>query len=45
MKVGVVDIDVCVSSRLKEQLTWAVDKGLLVIITIILYKKVRVLRS
>ena len=32
MKVGVVDIDVHVSSCLKEELAWAVDKWLRVII-------------
>ena len=39
MKVGVVDVDVCVSSYLKEELTWAVDKRLRVITTIKLFKK------
>ena len=38
MKVGVVDIDVRVSSHLKEELAWAVDKWLLVI-SIIMYLK------
>ena len=33
-----VDIDVRVSSHLKEELTWAVDKRLRVIITIMLFK-------
>ena len=32
--VGVVDIDVYVSSHLKEELAWAVDKWLQVISTI-----------
>ena len=39
MKVDVVDIDVCVSSYLKEELTWAVEKLLWVISTIMLFKK------
>ena len=39
MKVGVVDVDVCVSSFLKEELAWAVDKRLRVISTIMLFKK------
>ena len=46
IKVGVVDVDVRVSSHLKEELAWAVDKRLRVISTIMLFKKtVRVLRS
>ena len=39
MKVGVVDVDVRVSSHLREELAWAVDKQLRVIITIMLFKK------
>ena len=39
LKVGVVDIDVCVWSYLKEELAWAVDKRLWVISTIMLFKK------
>ena len=39
MKVGVVDVDVCVSSYLKEELAWAVDKRLQAISTIMLFKK------
>ena len=39
MKVGVVDVDVRVSSHLKEELAWAVDKRLRVISTIMLFKK------
>ena len=39
MKVGVVDIDVCISSHLKEELAWAVDKRLQIINTIMLFKK------
>ena len=34
IKVGVVDIDVCVWSHLKEELTWAIDKWIWVISTI-----------
>ena len=36
-----VDVDVCVSSHLKEELTWAIDKWLQVISTIrlMLFKK------
>ena len=34
-----VDVDVHVSSHLKEKLTWAIDKRLLVISTIMLFKK------
>ena len=37
MKVGVVDVDVRVSSHLKEELAWAVDKWLRVISTIMLF--------
>ena len=37
-----VDVDVCVSSHLKEELTWAIDKWLRVISTIMLFKTVRV---
>ena len=39
IKVGVVDIDVCVLSHLKEELTWAVDKWLQAISIIMLFKK------
>ena len=39
IKVGVVDVDVRVSSHLKEELTWAIDKRLRVISTIMLFKK------
>ena len=38
IKVGVVDVDVRVSSHLKEELTWAIDKRLWVISTIMLFK-------
>ena len=37
IKVGVVDVDVRVSSHLKEELTWAIDKRLRVISTIMLF--------
>ena len=39
MKVGVVDVDMCVLNHLKEELTWAIDKWLRVISTILLFKK------
>ena len=32
------DVDVCVLSHLKEQLTWAIDKQLRVTSTIMLFK-------
>ena len=38
MKVGVVDVDVHVSTHLKEELPWAVDKRLRIISTIMLLK-------
>ena len=34
-----VDVDVCVSSHLKEELAWAVDKWLRAISTVMLFKK------
>ena len=37
--MGVVDIDVRISSHLKEELPWAVDKWLRIINTIILLNK------
>ena len=37
--MGVVDVGVHVSSHLKEEMTWAVDKWLPVISTIMLFKK------
>ena len=33
-----VDVDICVSSHLKEELAWAVNKWLRVISTIVLFK-------
>ena len=39
MKVDVVDVDVRVSSYLKEELPWAVYKQLRIISTIVLLKK------
>ena len=33
-----IDVDVCVSSHLKEELTWAIDKRLWVISAIMLFK-------
>ena len=38
-KVGVADVNVCISSHLKEELAWASDKWLRVIRTIMLFKK------
>ena len=38
MKVGVVDVDVHISSHLKEELAWAIDKWLRIISTITLLK-------
>ena len=38
MKVGVVDVHVHVSSHLKEELAWVVDKRLRIISTIMLFK-------
>ena len=38
IKVGVVDIDVRVLSHLNEELTWAIDKRLRVISTVMLFK-------
>ena len=37
--MGVVDIDIRVSSHLKEELVWAADKQLQVISTIMLFEK------
>ena len=37
LKVGMVDVDVCVLSHLKEELAWATDKRLRVISTIVLF--------
>ena len=34
-----VDVDIRISSHLKEELTWAIDKWLRVISTIMLFKK------
>ena len=39
IKMGVVDVDVHISCHVKEELTWAVDKWLRVINTIMLFKK------
>ena len=38
IQVGVVDVDACVSSHLKEKLAWAVGKWLLIISIIMLFK-------
>ena len=45
IKVGVVDVDVHILSHLKEVLTWAADKRLWAISTVMLFKKVIILRS
>ena len=45
IKVGVIDMDECVLSHLKEELAWAIDKRLWVISTIKLFKTVIVLKS
>ena len=39
-----VDVDVRVSSHLKEELTWAINKWLWVISTIMLFKSTKELR-
>ena len=39
MKVGVVKVDVRISSQLKEELAWAVDKQLWVISPVMLFIK------
>ena len=39
IKMGVVDIEVHISSHLKEELTWVIYKQLRVISTIMLFKK------
>ena len=36
-----VDVDVCVSRHLKEEPTWAIDKRLQVISTIMLFKNIK----
>ena len=38
MYEGIIDIDVCVSHYLKEELAWAIGKWLPVISTIMLFK-------
>ena len=38
IKVGVVNMDVCISSHLKVELAWAVDKWFRVVNTIMLFK-------
>ena len=46
VKVGVVDVDISISSHLKEELTWATGKQLQVISTIIIiFKSFILLRS
>ena len=36
--MDVVDVDICILSHLKEELTWAIDKRLRIISTIMLFK-------
>ena len=36
-KLGMVCVDICISSHLKEELAWAADKRLWVISTIMLF--------
>ena len=43
--MGVVDIDVCVLSHLKEELAWAVDKRLRVISAIMMFKNSKSIRE
>ena len=38
MKVGVIDVDVRISSHLKEELAWVIDKWLWIISTIMILK-------
>ena len=46
VKVGVVDVDISISSHLKEEVTWATGKQLQVISTIIIiFKSFILLRS
>ena len=45
IKVGVVDVDVHVSSHLKEELAWAVDKRLWVISTLKYSKSTKELKG
>ena len=40
-----VDVDVCVSSHLKEELAWAADKQLRVISTIMLFKNSKITKE
>ena len=40
LKMGVVDVDICVSNHLKDELSWAADiKWYRVISTIMIFKK------
>ena len=46
IKVGMVDIDVHISSHLKEELAWTVDKQLwLIVLYIMLFKKSKELKG
>ena len=44
-KVGMVDVNVHMSSHFKEELAWAADKQLRIISTIMLFKTVVALKS
>ena len=43
--MGVVDVDVRISSHLNKELAWAVDKWLWVISTIMLFKSTKELKE
>ena len=45
LKVGVVQVNVCVSRHLKEELAWVIDKWLWVISNKMLFKTVVPLRN
>ena len=43
--MGVVDVDVRVSSHFKEELAWAIDKWLRIISTIVLLKNSKITKE
>ena len=43
--MGVSDVDIRVSSHLKEELTWVIDKRLRVISTVMLFKSTKELKE
>ena len=44
--MGVIDVDICISSHLKKkELAWTVDKRLWVISTVMLCKSIKELRN